>query len=99
MSNIFTKIADLVRAVSGKPPMPPKTAAIILAAGSSTRMGGEIPKQLMDVYGKPVMIHSLLAFEKADYISEIILVTPKGDESDYRALAKEYGIKKISAPE
>lgn len=97
MSNIFTKIADLVRAVSGKPPMPPKTAAIILAAGSSTRMGGEIPKQLMDVYGKPVMIHSLLAFEKADYISEIILVTPKGDESDYRALAKEYGIKKISA--
>ena len=93
MSNIFTKIADLARAVAGKPPMPPKTAAIVLAAGSSTRMGGETPKQLMEIYGKPVMIHSLLAFEKADYISEIILVTPKGDEGDYRALAKEYGIK------
>ena len=97
MSNIFVKIADLVKAVTGKPTKPPKTAAIILAAGSSTRMGGEIPKQLIELMDKPVMIHSLLAFEKSDYISDIILVTPAGDESDYRALAKAYGIRKISA--
>ena len=97
MSNIFTKIADLARALSGKPPMPPKTAAIILAAGSSTRMGGDTPKQLIELMDKPVMIHSLLAFEQADYISEIILVSPNGDEREYRALAKEYGIKKVSA--
>ena len=97
MSNIFTKIADLARAVAGKPPMPPKTAAIILAAGSSTRMDGDVPKQLIEICGKPVMIHSLLAFEKADYISEIILVVPDGYVSDYRTIAKEYGIKKLSA--
>ena len=57
MSNIFVKIADLVKAVTGKPTKPPKTAAIILAAGSSTRMGGEIPKQLIELMDKPVMIH------------------------------------------
>ena len=97
MSNIFTKIADLARAVAGKPPLPQKTAAIVLAAGASSRMGGEIPKQLMEICEKPVVIHSLLAFEKADYISEIILVVPEGCERDYRVLAKSYGISKISS--
>ena len=97
MSNIFTKIADLARAVAGKPPMPQKTAAIVLAAGYSTRMGGDTPKQLMEICEKPVVIHSLLAFEKADYISEIILVVPEGCERDYRILAKSYGISKISS--
>ena len=96
MSNIFTKVANLARALAGKPPMPPKTAAIILAAGSSTRMGGDVPKQLIPLMDKPVMIHSLLAFEKSDFISEIILVAPKGDEREYRTIAKEYGIKKLS---
>ena len=97
MSNIFTKIADLARAVAGKPPIPPKTAAIVLAAGASSRMGGEIPKQLMEICDKPVMIHSLLAFEKADFISEIILVVPEGCEREYRIIAKSYGISKLSA--
>ena len=97
MSNIFTKIADLARAVSGKPPMPPKTAAIVLAAGASTRMGGEIPKQLLEINGKPVMVHSLLAFEKSDFISDIVLVTPDGCEREYRTIAKSYGISKLSA--
>ena len=97
MSNIFTKIADLARAVSGKPPMPPKTAAIILAAGASTRMGGEIPKQLLEINGKPVMIQSLLAFEMSDFISEIVLVVPDGCERAYRTIAKSYGISKLSA--
>ena len=97
MSNIFTKIADLARAVTGKPPMPPKTAAIVLAAGASTRMGGEIPKQLIEINGKPVMIHSLLAFEMSDFISEIVLVTPDGCEREYRRIAKSFGISKLSA--
>ncbi len=96
MRNIFTKIADLARAVAGKPPMPPKTAAIVLAAGASTRMGGDTPKQLIEVCDKPIVIHSLLAFEKSDYISDIILVVPEGYERDYRVLAKSYGISKIS---
>ena len=69
MSNIFTKIADLARAITGKPTKPPKTAAIILAAGSSTRMESETPKQLIKLIDKPVMIHSLLAFEKSEYSS------------------------------
>jgi len=55
MSNVMSKIADLLRAITGKSKKPPKTAAIILAAGSSVRMGGEIPKQLIEIEGLPVV--------------------------------------------
>ena len=97
MSNFMSKIADLLRAITGKEKKPPKTAAVILAAGGSLRMGGEIPKQLIEIEGLPVVIHSLLAFERSDYISKIVLVVPEGDESYYKSLAKSNGIKKLSA--
>ncbi len=46
--------------------------AIIVAAGSSTRMGFD--KILTPLCGKPLFIHSVLAFSKAD-IDKIIIVT------------------------
>lgn len=49
------------------------TSAIILAGGKSVRMDN-VSKQLIDICGKPVIIHSALAFEKCDEISEIIIV-------------------------
>lgn len=97
MGTFMSKIADLLRAITGKSKKPPKTAAIILAAGSSVRMGGDIPKQLIEIEGLPVVVHSLLAFERASSISEIVLVVPDGDESYYKSLAKNNGIKKLSA--
>ena len=97
MSNTATKIADLLRAVTGKPKKYPKTAAIILAAGSSVRMGGDIPKQLIEVEGLPVVIHTLLAFEESKYVSNTVLVVPEGDEDHYRSLAIRHGIKKLTA--
>ena len=97
MSGFASKLADLIRAITGKKKKPPKTAAIILAAGSSVRMGGEIPKQLIEIEGLPVVVHSLLAFERSSYISKIILVVPEGDESYYKSLVKQHGIKKLSA--
>ena len=42
---IFYKIADVVRAVKGEPPVR-FTSAIIVAAGNSTRMGGGVSKQM-----------------------------------------------------
>ena len=96
MSNLATKFADLIRAVTGRQKNIPKTTAIVLAAGSSVRMGGPIPKQLIELEGLPVIIHSLLAFESAAYVSEIILVVPEGDESYYESLAKQHGITKLS---
>lgn len=52
--------------------------AIVLAAGSGRRMGAEVPKQFLDLVGRPVLAHTLKAFEEAVCIDTVILVTAKG---------------------
>ncbi len=52
-----------------------KRSAIILAAGSGKRMGSSVPKQFMELKGRPLICYTLDHFQKADCIDEIILVT------------------------
>ena len=65
------------------------TSVIIVAAGSSTRMQGT-NKQLAEVGGIPVIVRSMLAFEKCDSVSEIIVVTREESIETFKALAAEY---------
>jgi len=51
--------------------------AIIVAAGSGTRFGGDLPKQFVEIAGKPILSHTLSRFEECPAIDEIILVTSK----------------------
>ena len=95
MGCFIYKVTDLIRSVLGKSKNT-DTAAIVLAAGRSTRMGSDTPKQLIEINGVPVLIHSLRAFENSRYIRKIVLVVPSGEESVYRALCKAHGIKKLS---
>ena len=55
-----------------------KVTAIILAAGKGNRMHSEVPKQFLELDGKPVLYYSLNAFEKST-VDDIILVTGKDD--------------------
>lgn len=75
---------------------PEAVCAVIVAAGSSRRMGGE-NKLLLRLSGKPVLAHTLLAFEKCGSIRDIVLVCRKQDTASYTALAQEYGITKLRA--
>lgn len=68
---------------------------IILAAGNSTRMQG-INKQFACIGGVPVIIRTLLAFERSEYISNIILVVKADDIFELQMLAKKYGISRLS---
>ena len=51
-----------------------KTVALIVAGGSSERFGGELPKQFVEIAGKPLLSHTISKFEQADSIDEIVLV-------------------------
>lgn len=68
---------------------------IIVAAGSSSRMQG-INKQFLTLGDKPVIVKTLLAFEKSKYISRIILVTRKEDIFALQLLAEEYSVSKLT---
>ena len=71
------------------------TSAIIVAGGSSTRFGGQTPKQFLFLAGMPVVVHTLLAFEKSSLIDEIVVVCRPGEENLYHELADRYAVTKF----
>jgi 2-C-methyl-D-erythritol 4-phosphate cytidylyltransferase len=54
-----------------------RTVAVILAGGIGVRLGFDVPKQLLKVAGKPVIEHTVAAFQEARDVDEIlVLMTP-----------------------
>lgn len=69
--------------------------AIILAGGSGTRVGADIPKQFIEVLGKPVLYYTAKAFEDHPEIDSVLIVCVK-EWIDYVWQMKEkYGLHKI----
>jgi 2-C-methyl-D-erythritol 4-phosphate cytidylyltransferase len=54
-----------------------KTTALIVAAGNSVRFGGETPKQFVMVAGAPLLAWTIVRFEMAERIDDIVLVVPE----------------------
>lgn len=54
---------------------PSRTVAVILAAGRGERAGFEKPKQLLKLAGRPIIEHTIDAFQRNDVIDEILVVT------------------------
>ena len=72
----------------------PAVCAVIVAAGSSQRMGGQ-NKLLLPLAGAPVLAHTLRAFEKCAAVRDIVLVCREQDILPYTELARSYGIGKL----
>ncbi|HEY0427961.1 MAG TPA: 2-C-methyl-D-erythritol 4-phosphate cytidylyltransferase [Pyrinomonadaceae bacterium] len=71
--------------------------AIIVAGGSGTRFGGEIPKQFVEICGKPLVAHTLDAFENCSSIDEIVLVLPAVELENFRKKNNSIKLKTIVA--
>lgn len=72
----------------------PHVTAVIAAAGSSSRMGGE-NKLFSLLLGTPVLAHTLLAFEQCEDITDIIIATTSESIVPIGDICKEHGITKI----
>ena len=70
------KLSSLIRAAGGKKRF---NSAVILAAGSGTRMNDDRAKQFIEVRGLPIVVRSALAFEQSPEIHEIVVVTRAAD--------------------
>ena len=54
-------------------------SAIIVAAGRGTRMNDTVPKQYLSLSGRPIIAHTLLAFDRCSEIDSIFLTVPEKD--------------------
>jgi 2-C-methyl-D-erythritol 4-phosphate cytidylyltransferase len=70
------------------------TAAIIVAAGKSSRMGPQTDKLFLAVAGRPLLAHAWGRFDAAACISEIIMVVRSGMQGTFSEVAAEFGFRK-----
>ena len=66
-----------------------RTIAIIVAGGSGTRFGAELPKQFLELGGKPVLMRTISAFGGG--FSDVIVTLPEGQMALWRELCERYG--------
>ncbi|MCD8196983.1 MAG: 2-C-methyl-D-erythritol 4-phosphate cytidylyltransferase [Lachnospiraceae bacterium] len=74
-----------------------KGTAIVLASGQGKRMGTKVPKQFLEIQGRPVLWYSLDVFQRSELIQEIILVTGVEQVEFCRELARNNHIDKLCA--
>jgi len=70
--------------------------AIVVAAGKGSRLGGNRPKQFLELGGIPVIIHTLRQFERCPEINEIVIVLPPGETDSFLSFANEFGLQKLT---
>lgn len=76
--------------------MQEKNTAIVLAAGKGARMGSKLPKQFLNIQGKPVLYYSLKTFQDSPLIRDIILVIgSEWQEYCREHILEPYGITKV----
>ncbi|HSE30346.1 MAG TPA: 2-C-methyl-D-erythritol 4-phosphate cytidylyltransferase [Pyrinomonadaceae bacterium] len=71
-------------------------SAIIVAAGSGSRMASDRPKQFLLLAGIPLIFHTLRAFERCDSIDETIVVLPPESAAEFLDSAPKFGVKKVT---
>jgi 2-C-methyl-D-erythritol 4-phosphate cytidylyltransferase len=68
--------------------------AIVVAAGKGTRLGGDRPKQFLELGGVPIIIHTLRQFERSKQIDEVIAVLPADETAGFESLARKFELTK-----
>ena len=72
----------------------PHCSVVVVAAGSSERMGGD--KMLMTLGAKPVIIRTLMAFQKSPMVDDIVVVTKREKITAIADMIKLYDITKVT---
>ena len=69
--------------------------AVVLAGGTGTRVGANIPKQFIEVQGKPILAYTLDNFQNNSEIDAIEVVCHKDWIDEVRSICDKYGISKL----
>lgn len=72
-----------------------KNFVVLLAGGAGKRMGAEIPKQFLEVGGKPIIVYSIENFQRNRQIDKIVVVCIKEWIDHLKDLIVEYSLTKV----
>ncbi len=67
-----------------------KHTILIVAGGRGTRMGGPQPKQFLELAGRPVLMHTLEAFDRWDASARLIVVLPEDQIDTWKRLCEAH---------
>jgi 2-C-methyl-D-erythritol 4-phosphate cytidylyltransferase len=67
--------------------------AIIVAGGSGSRMQHDLPKQFMEVAGKPILMHTIERFHKYNPAVRIVVVLPQEQLNTWRSLCQKHDFR------
>ncbi len=69
--------------------------ALIVAGGKGERMNADIPKQFIEIQGKPILMHTLEVFYRFDASMKLILVLPEVQIDFWKELCVKYNFNII----
>jgi ribitol-5-phosphate 2-dehydrogenase (NADP+) / D-ribitol-5-phosphate cytidylyltransferase len=73
-----------------------RNVAVILAGGTGTRVGMDIPKQLIKIAGKPIIEHTIAVMQQSPVVDEILILMAPGYLDQVRAIVKQGNYTKVS---
>ena len=76
--------------------MTPPRVAVLLAGGVGTRVGLDIPKQLIKIAGKTILEHTLAAFQAHPMVDEIVVMMAPGHLDAVQAMIRTGGYDKVT---
>ena len=69
--------------------------AIVVAGGKGTRFGSDRPKQFLELKNIPVIVHTLLQFERCREIGGVVVVLPREEVHGFQSLAEPFALSKV----
>jgi 2-C-methyl-D-erythritol 4-phosphate cytidylyltransferase len=72
-----------------------RTVAVVLAGGTGQRIGSALPKQLIEVAGRPILAYAIEAFDTCDAVEDVLVVMAAGHVPAATRIAEPF--KKVRA--
>ena len=84
---------------AGEPTAAPRlrTVAAVLAGGIGSRSGLDVPKQLADLGGRPILEHAVAAFDSHPDVDEVVVLMARSHVREARELVAAAAFGKVSA--
>lgn len=72
-----------------------KNVAVVLSGGTGTRMGADIPKQYIELLGKPILVHTLEQLQRCEAVDGVLVTASPQWEARILRWKQEFSLSKL----